>query len=114
MVDFVDQNVASLVLSALPDFPLELEADKARQFVAAWQQRAELEPQSYTVRQEQRELRARAPTRHRHADHVHRRRDRLDDAFRHFRRVRDLRRRAADRLLDDPDGPFCLPLQSPD
>jgi hypothetical protein len=56
VVDIVDHEVASLVLAALPSFPLELEAEKARQFVAAWQQRANLEAQLYEVRQEQREL----------------------------------------------------------
>jgi hypothetical protein len=53
VVDIVDQNTASIVLTALPDFPLDVDADKARQFVAAWRQRAELESQPYEVRQEQ-------------------------------------------------------------
>jgi hypothetical protein len=56
VVDIVEKTTASMVLTALPEFPLELGADKARQFVAAWQQRAELEAQAYEVRQEQREV----------------------------------------------------------
>ena len=56
VVDVVQNETASIVLTALPDFPLDIEADKARQFVAAWRQRAELEGQSYEVRQEQREV----------------------------------------------------------
>ena len=56
VVDIVDHEVASIVLTALPGFPLELEADKARRFVAAWRQRANLESQLYEVRQEEREL----------------------------------------------------------
>ena len=55
-VDIVEQDVASIVLTVLPDFPLEIDAHRARQFVAAWRQRAELEPQSYEVRLEQRAL----------------------------------------------------------
>ena len=54
VVDIVEKDTASIVLTALPDFPLVIEADKVRQFVAAWQQRANLESQSYEVRQEQR------------------------------------------------------------
>ena len=53
VVDIVDQDAASIALTALPDFPLDIETDKARRFVAAWRQRAELESQSYEVRQEQ-------------------------------------------------------------
>jgi hypothetical protein len=57
VVDIVDEDVASLTLSPLPDYPLELEAHKARQFVAAWRQHAELEPESeFAVEQEQREV----------------------------------------------------------
>ncbi len=54
VVDIVEKGTASIVLSALADFPLDIEADKARQFVAAWRQRGNLESQSYEVRQEQR------------------------------------------------------------
>ncbi|MDQ3809704.1 MAG: hypothetical protein M3336_05380 [Chloroflexota bacterium] len=53
IIDIVDQASASIVLTALPEFPLELEADKARKFVAAWRQRANVGSQSYQVRQEQ-------------------------------------------------------------
>ena len=53
VVDIVDQDVASILLAALPDFPLDVDADKARQFVAAWRQRAELGSQPYEVRQQQ-------------------------------------------------------------
>jgi hypothetical protein len=56
VVDIVDEDAGSIVLSALPAFPLQLEAEKARKFVAAWRQRAELEAQSYEVREEQRAL----------------------------------------------------------
>jgi hypothetical protein len=56
VVDIVDQDSGSIVLSALPAFPLDLDAEKARKFVAAWRQRAELEAQSYEVREEQRAL----------------------------------------------------------
>jgi hypothetical protein len=56
VVDIVEGDTASVVLTALPDFPLDLEADRARQFVAAWRQRAEMEAQPYEVRQEQREV----------------------------------------------------------
>ncbi len=53
IVDIVDQSTASILLTALPDFPLDVDADQARHFVAAWRQRAELESQPYEVRQEQ-------------------------------------------------------------
>ena len=56
VVDIVEQDVASIVLTVLPDFPLDVDADRARQFVAAWRQRAELEPQSFEVQLEERAL----------------------------------------------------------
>jgi hypothetical protein len=56
VVDIVDNDAASLTLTALPDFPLALEAGRAHQFVAAWRTRAELEGQSYEVHKEQREV----------------------------------------------------------
>jgi hypothetical protein len=56
VVDIVSEEAASLVLTALPAFPLDIDADLARKFVAAWRQRAELEAQSYEVREEQRAL----------------------------------------------------------
>jgi hypothetical protein len=56
VVDIVDNDTATLTLTALPDFPVALEANRARQLVAAWRNRAELEGQSYEVREEQREV----------------------------------------------------------
>jgi hypothetical protein len=56
VVDIVEGDTASIALTALPDHPLEVEADRARQFVAAWRQRAEMEAQPYEVREEQREV----------------------------------------------------------
>lgn len=55
-IDIVDQQVASVVLTALPEFPLQIDAERARQFVAAWRQRANVESQPYEVRQQQREV----------------------------------------------------------
>jgi hypothetical protein len=52
VVDIVDHQTASIVLEALPDFPLEMDPDIARQFVAAWRQRANMESQAYEVREE--------------------------------------------------------------
>jgi hypothetical protein len=56
VVDVVDDENASVTLTALPGFPLEIQGEKARRLVAAWQQRANLESESYEVRQEHREL----------------------------------------------------------
>ncbi len=56
VVDIVDQEVASIVLTALPEFPLELEAGRARRFVEAWRQRANVAAQPYEVRLQQREI----------------------------------------------------------
>jgi hypothetical protein len=56
VVDILEHEVASIMLTALPGFPLEIEADKARRFVSAWQQRAALEAEPYEVRTEQRAL----------------------------------------------------------
>jgi len=56
IVDIVDKDAASVTLTALPTSPLEFDAEKARTFVAAWRQRAELEPHVYEVREEQRAL----------------------------------------------------------
>jgi hypothetical protein len=56
VIDIVEQHTASIVLTALPEFPLELDAEKARQFVAAWRQRANVASQPYEVREEQRAL----------------------------------------------------------
>ena len=56
VVDIVEGESASIALAALPDFPLDVDSDRARQFVAAWRQRAEMETQPYEVREEQREV----------------------------------------------------------
>jgi hypothetical protein len=56
VIDIVDQHTASIVLTALPEFPLEVEADTARRFVEAWRQRASVAGQPYEVRLEQREI----------------------------------------------------------
>jgi hypothetical protein len=56
VIDVVDQEVASIVLTALPEFPLELEAEKARRFVEAWRQRANVAAEPYEVRRQQREI----------------------------------------------------------
>jgi len=46
-------DVATLALTALPSSPLELTAANAREFVAAWRQHAEMEPQAYEIREAQ-------------------------------------------------------------
>jgi hypothetical protein len=56
VVDIVDHERASIVLNALPDFPLEINAERARQFVAAWRERNNMQGQPYEVRTEQREV----------------------------------------------------------
>jgi hypothetical protein len=56
VVDILEQDTATLVLSALPGFPLDVDATKARHFVSAWRQRGELEAQLYEVREEQQEV----------------------------------------------------------
>ena len=56
IVDIVDQDVASIVLTALATTPLDLDATKARQFVAAWRQKADVEPHTFEVREEERAL----------------------------------------------------------
>jgi hypothetical protein len=53
VVEIVDRDVAPMALTALPGTPLELAADKAREFVAAWRQHAEMEPQAYDIREAQ-------------------------------------------------------------
>src|SRR4051794_29971523 len=35
-IDIVDEERASIVLEVLPEFPLEIHSDRARQFVEAW------------------------------------------------------------------------------
>jgi hypothetical protein len=56
VIDIVEHGDASIVLSALPEFPLEIDADRARQFVAAWRERSNVQAQPYEVHQEQREV----------------------------------------------------------
>jgi hypothetical protein len=56
VVDIVDHDAASVALTVLPSAPLAVAADAARQFVAAWRDHAEKEPQTYEVREEQRAL----------------------------------------------------------
>ena len=56
VVDIVEQQAATIVLTALPEFPLEIDAGKARQFVDAWQQRNNVAAQPYEVSGEQREI----------------------------------------------------------
>jgi hypothetical protein len=56
VVDIVDDQRASIVLSALPDFPLEINTERARQFVAAWRVHNEMQGQPYEVQAEQREV----------------------------------------------------------
>ena len=56
VVDIVNEDQASIVLAALEEFPLEINADRARQFVEAWRARANMQNQSYAVRREQREV----------------------------------------------------------
>jgi hypothetical protein len=55
-IDIVDAQTASMVLPNLPEFPLELEVDRARQFVAAWRERNNIQSQPYEVHSEQREI----------------------------------------------------------
>ena len=56
VVDIVDDERASIVLNALPDFPLEINVERARQFVAAWRERNNMLGQPYQVHREQREV----------------------------------------------------------
>ena len=56
VVDIVDDERATIVLDALPDFPLEINVDRARQFVAAWRERNNMQGQPYEVHREQREV----------------------------------------------------------
>ena len=56
VVDIVDDERASIVLSALPEFPLEIKAERARQFVAAWGERNKMQGQPFEVHKEQREV----------------------------------------------------------
>ena len=55
-IDIVDSQTASIVLPSLPEFPLEIDALRARQFVAAWRERNNIQSQSYEVHEEEREI----------------------------------------------------------
>jgi len=54
VIDIVNDQEASIILSALPEFPLEIEAARARQFVAAWRERNNIQGQPYEVVEEKR------------------------------------------------------------
>jgi hypothetical protein len=56
VVDIVENEAANIQMTALPDFPLELSAGTARQFVAAWRQRGGMAAQDYEVKKEERSL----------------------------------------------------------
>ena len=56
VVDIVDDARATIVLAALPEFPLEVDAARARQFVAAWRERNNIQGQPYEISQEEREV----------------------------------------------------------
>ncbi len=56
VVDIVNDEHATLVLQALPDFPLEIKPERARQFVAAWRERNNMQGQPYEVHKEEREV----------------------------------------------------------
>ena len=55
-VDRAGDETASLVLAPLPEFPVALEPEQARQLVEAWGQRANIGAQPYAVRAEEREV----------------------------------------------------------
>jgi hypothetical protein len=56
VIDIVNDEQASIVLSALPGFPLEIKPERASQFVAAWRERNNMPGQPYEVHKEQREV----------------------------------------------------------
>jgi hypothetical protein len=56
VIDIVDEQHATIVLTALPEFPLEIGCDRARQFVAAWRERNTIQAQPYEAHREQREV----------------------------------------------------------
>jgi len=56
VIDIVDEQNASIVLSKLPEFPLEIRPERARQFVAAWRERNNIQGQPYGVHDQQREV----------------------------------------------------------
>jgi len=52
VVDIVDGETATIVLTPLPEHPLDVGVDKARSLVAAWQQSGELSSGDHEVREE--------------------------------------------------------------
>jgi hypothetical protein len=56
VVDIVNDEQATIVLRALPEFPLEIKTERARQFVAAWRERNNMQGQPYDVHIEPREV----------------------------------------------------------
>jgi hypothetical protein len=56
VIDIVDEQHATLTLAALPEFPLEIDCDRARQFAAAWRARSSIQAQPYEAHHEQREV----------------------------------------------------------
>lgn len=56
VIDIVDGSHASIVLSQLPEFPLDIDPERAKQFVAAWRERHNIQGRPYAVEQEQREV----------------------------------------------------------
>lgn len=56
VIDIVNEQHASITLNALPQFPLEIDAARARQFVAAWRQRNTIEGQPFDIHEQQREV----------------------------------------------------------
>jgi hypothetical protein len=52
VVDIVEDEVASILLTALPDHPVEVGREEARKLVAAWRQSGELNPGDHDVREE--------------------------------------------------------------
>ena len=56
VVDVVDGESASIVLTPLPEQPLEIGIDLARTLVASWEQAAQTQGQEYEVRPERIEL----------------------------------------------------------
>jgi hypothetical protein len=56
VVDIVNNQQASITLNALPEFPLDIDATRARQFVAAWRERNNIQGEPYEVHHEEREV----------------------------------------------------------
>ena len=56
VIDIVNNQQASIILNALPEFPLDIDAALARQFVAAWRQRNNIQKQPYDIHEQRREV----------------------------------------------------------